>query len=106
MLTQRKPQKLYVVSSNYAETLSEYDLSNEPETECPKRVLWCGSNSVILAWDTSILMVGPYGQTLRYYYVDPVHLFTEVDGVRIFSMDKCEFLQKVPRESALVDAGW
>ena len=35
----------------------------------------------------------------RYYYTDPIHLVNEVDGVRIISIDKCEFLQKVPRES-------
>lgn len=65
LLTLKQPQKLYVVTSNYAETLSEYDLSNEPEQALVKSMTWCGSNSVVLAWDTSILMVGPYGQTLR-----------------------------------------
>ena len=38
----------------------------------------------------------------RYYYTDPIHLVNEVDGVRIISIDKCEFLQKVPRESWLM----
>ena len=38
----------------------------------------------------------------RYYYTDPIHLVNEVDGVRIISIDKCEFLQKVPRESGLM----
>lgn len=32
----------------------------------------------------------------RYYYMDPVHVISEVDGVRIISIDKCEFLHKVP----------
>lgn len=73
LLTLNHPQKLYVVSSNYAESLSEYDLSNEPESSpssassysSPKSVLWCGNNCVILAWESYLVMVGPYGQTLR-----------------------------------------
>lgn len=88
-----------MVSSNYSETLSEYDLSGEPEADSPRRVLWCGSNSVVLAWDSTILMVGPFGHTLRYYYVEPVHLITEVDGLRVISIDRCELLQKVPGPS-------
>lgn len=85
-----------MVSANYSETLSEYDLAGDVQTDSPKSVLWCGSNSVILAWESSILMVGPFGHTLRYYYTEPIHLMTEMDGVRIFSMDKSELLQKVP----------
>ena len=65
LLTSNQPQKLYVVSSNYAETLSEYDLATESETIQPKAVLWCGNNCVVLAWDTTIVLVGPFGQTLR-----------------------------------------
>lgn len=98
LLTQSQPQRLYVVSSNFSETLTDYDLSSEPETTPPQRMLWCGNNSVILAWESTVVMVGPYGETLRYYYNDPIHLSDEVDGVRIFSSTRCELLQKVPRE--------
>ncbi|CAG8793312.1 16862_t:CDS:2, partial [Cetraspora pellucida] len=43
-----------------------------------------------------LLMVGPYGDWIRYPYDDAVFLIPEIDGVRIISSDKCEFLQKVP----------
>lgn len=68
LLTVAAPRRLYVVSSNYSETLSEYSLADEPETGPPKSVKWCGNNSVILAWETTLVMVGPYGQTLRWVY--------------------------------------
>lgn len=61
-----RTNKVYVVSANYNETLSEYDLGSEVQTDGPpKNATWCGNNSVVLAWDASILMIGPYGQTLR-----------------------------------------
>lgn len=63
--TSSRPGKLYVVSSTFSETLSEYDLSNESHSTPPKSVLWCGNNSVLLVWETEVVMVGPFGQTLR-----------------------------------------
>lgn len=32
----------------------------------------------------------------RFDYLDPVILVSEVDGARIISKEKCEFVQKVP----------
>ncbi|CAG8837592.1 30189_t:CDS:2, partial [Racocetra persica] len=56
----------------------------------------CGTDSVVLYWDKIFLMVGPYGDMVRYPYDDAIHLIPEIDGVRIIGSDKCEFLQKVP----------
>ncbi|KAG5462109.1 MAG: Vps16, N-terminal region-domain-containing protein, partial [Olpidium bornovanus] len=44
----------------------------------------------------TLLMVGPFGDWLKYEYDDHVHVIPEIDGVRIVGPDKCEFLQKVP----------
>lgn len=41
-------------------------------------------------------MVGPFGDWIKYSYDDSIYLIPEVDGVRVISSDKCEFLQKVP----------
>jgi hypothetical protein len=50
--------KLWVVSSDFQEKLSEYDSGSRT---VPKDVQWCGNNSVILAWEDEIHMVGPNG---------------------------------------------
>ncbi|CAG8549141.1 13771_t:CDS:2, partial [Cetraspora pellucida] len=60
----------------------------------------CGTDSVVLYWDQLLLMVGPYGDWIRYPY-DSIFLIPEIDGVRIISSDKCEFLQKVPTKHLL-----
>jgi hypothetical protein len=41
-------------------------------------------------------MVGPFGDWIKYSYDDAIYLVPEIDGVRVISCDKCEFLQKVP----------
>jgi hypothetical protein len=41
-------------------------------------------------------MVGPFGDWIKYSYDDAIYLVPEIDGVRVISSDKCEFLQKVP----------
>ena len=35
----------------------------------------------------------PHGDFFKYTYDEPVHLQSEMDGVRIISNSKCEFLQ-------------
>ena len=41
-------------------------------------------------------MVGPHGNTIKYTYDDTIYLIPEIDGIRLISSEKCEFLQKVP----------
>jgi hypothetical protein len=43
-------------------------------------------------------MVGPFGETLKYFYNDSVELIGEVDGTRILGIESCDFLQIVPRQ--------
>jgi len=42
-------------------------------------------------------MVGPFGETLKYYYNENVELIGELDGTRILTSESCDFLQIVPR---------
>jgi hypothetical protein len=56
----------------------------------------CGSDSVVVAWDSLVLVVGPYNESISYTYESSVFMVTEVDGVRIYSDKLHEFLQKVP----------
>ncbi|KAI9847664.1 MAG: hypothetical protein M1838_000810 [Thelocarpon superellum] len=85
--------KVWVISSDFQNKFSEYD--SKAKTN-PKDVQWCGNNSVVLAWEDEVHMVGPNGAAAKYYYDGHVHLIPDMDGVRIISNDVCEFLQKVP----------
>lgn len=85
---------VWVISSDFQRKLSELDTGMG--NNWPREVVWCGNNSVVLCWDDEVQMMGPRGVALRYYYEKKVHVIPDIDGVRIMSADKCEFLQKVP----------
>jgi len=87
--------KVWVIRSDFQEKLSEYDTGTGGE-ELPRAVEWCGNDSVVLAWDEEVHMIGPRGSVLKHYYDNFVHLVPEIDGIRIITTEKCEFLQKVP----------
>ena len=51
---------------------------------------------MLLYWDDMLLIVGPYGEPVRYLYDEPIILIPECDGARILSNLNMEFLQRVP----------
>lgn len=55
--------KVWVISSDFQEKLSEYDTKIKTP---PKDMQWCGNDSVVLAWDDEIHMVGPSGAAAKY----------------------------------------
>ncbi|KAK3809948.1 MAG: Vps16, N-terminal region-domain-containing protein [Benniella sp.] len=85
--------KLWVVSTDFQKSLSEFETKSMIP---PLQLAWCGTDSVILYWEKIVLMVGPFGGWIKYTYDDAIHLVPEIDGVRVISSEKCEFLQKVP----------
>lgn len=85
--------KIWVVSSDFQNKFSEYD--SKAKT-MPKRVDWCGNDSVILSWEDEIHMVGPNGAASKYFYDGQIHVIPDIDGVRVITNDACEFLHKVP----------
>ena len=85
--------KVWVVSSDFQEKLSEYDTRAKT---VPKDLQWCGNDAVVLAWEDEVHLVGPNGSSSKYYYDAWVHLIADMDGVRLFTNDVCEFLQRVP----------
>lgn len=85
--------KVWVVGSDFQNKYSEYD--SKAKTT-PTHVHWCGNDSVILAWEDEIHMVGPNGVASKHYYDDQVHVVPDVDGIRLLTKDVCEFLHKVP----------
>ena len=54
--------KVWVISSDFQENLSEYDTGMG--VDMPVDVAWCGNNSVVLVWETEVHMVGPGGVAL------------------------------------------
>ncbi|KAL0634996.1 Vacuolar protein sorting-associated protein 16 [Maublancomyces gigas] len=87
--------KVWVIKSDFQDKLSEYDTEMGAEA-LPRAMEWCGNDSVVLAWADEVHMIGPRGAALRHYYDSWVHLIPEMDGIRMVSVEKCEFLQKVP----------
>jgi len=85
---------LWVCSTDFQKNLSEFDpKARKP----PLQLVWCGTDSVILYWEKLLLMVGPYGDWVKYSYRSPLILIPECDGARIISNEKCEFLHRVPK---------
>ncbi|EHY53179.1 Vacuolar protein sorting-associated protein 16 [Exophiala dermatitidis] len=85
--------KVWVVGSDFQNKYSEYD--SKAKTT-PTHVYWCGNDSVLLAWEDEVHMVGPNGAAVKYYYDDQVHVVPDIDGVRLITHEACEFLHKVP----------
>ena len=62
-------KKLWVISSDFQKKLSEYDSQSR---SVPKDVQWCGNNSVVLAWEDEVHMVGPNGAASKYLILLPL----------------------------------
>lgn len=65
-------------------------------TERVIHVCRCGTEAVVCSWNTTIMVVGRTAETIVYNYDGPVHLVTEIDGVRVLSAFSHEMVQKVP----------
>lgn len=85
--------RLLVMSTDFSKIIFDYSCESALP---PEQLAWCGMDSVLLYWDDMLLMVGPYGDPVRYVYDEPIMLIPECDGVRILSNTSMEFLQRVP----------
>ncbi|KAH9962881.1 vacuolar assembling/sorting protein VPS16 [Russula dissimulans] len=93
---------LWVVSTDFQRILAEFDSTSVGAAGPVKQVEWCGNDAILVTWDALVLLVGPFGDTLQYFYVGPTFAVTEVDGVRVIAPDTCDFIQKVPASSVSV----
>ncbi|RPA85838.1 vacuolar protein sorting 16 [Ascobolus immersus RN42] len=87
-------ERVWVVSTDFQNKWSEVDVGMGGTH--PIDMVWCSNDSVVLAWQDEVQMMGPNGIALRYFYDDRVHVLPDVDGVKLLSGGKLEFLQKVP----------
>ncbi|XP_077252312.1 vacuoleless1 (VCL1) [Tasmannia lanceolata] len=85
--------RVLVISTDFSNVIFEQNCESALP---PEQLAWCGMDSVLLYWDEMLLMVGPYGDPVRYLYDEPIILIPECDGVRILSNTNMEFLQRVP----------
>jgi len=38
---------------------------SEGEKGPPSQVEWCGDNAVVLAWERTVVLMGPFGESLK-----------------------------------------
>lgn len=88
---------LLVISSDFQRRMAEFDTLNVASAQGDvKQVEWCANDAIIVTWDSLAVLVGPFADTLEYYYTGNTFAVTEPDGVRIFGADVCDLIQKVP----------
>lgn len=91
--------ELWVISTDFQKNLSQYSTGSK---EPPEQMVWCGADTVLLYWPGTLLMVGPFGDWIKYVYDSPLFMIPEIDGVRIITNKKCEYLQKVPESTETI----
>jgi len=99
---------LTVVSTNFESKVLEFDAKSGSASP-PRSMGWCGEDSVVLHWkNLGVLMVGPYGDWLRFPYdhdisstsSDEVYLIPEIDCCRVVTSKSVEIIQRVPPGTA------
>jgi vacuolar protein sorting-associated protein 16 len=94
---------LTVISTNFETKVLDFDTSEGSNHSPPLSMEWCGEDSVVLHWkNLGLLMVGPYGDWLRFPYesTENVFLISEIDCCRVITDSAVELLQRVPPATA------
>ena len=93
---------LTVISTTFETKVLDFDTS-EGSSAPPKDMRWCGEDSVVLHWkNLRVLMVGPYGDWLRFPYdgEENLHIIPEIDCCRVVTNNRMEMIQRVPPATA------
>lgn len=90
-----------MITSDFQRKVLEFDISNL-QSDAPTQIGWCGSDAILISYPSVVMLLGPGGETLQYYYTSTPHLITEPDGTRIISATECDFVQRVPENSEKV----
>jgi hypothetical protein len=88
--------KVWIISTDFQQRLGEYDSKVKTLAE---DMQWCGNDAVALAWEDEVHLISISGAATKYYYDGWVHLLPDCDGLRIFTNEICQFLQRVPDET-------
>ena len=54
--------KVWVITSDFQHKIGEYE---SKARTIPKDLQWCGNDSVLLAWEDEVHMIGPNGAVLK-----------------------------------------
>ena len=78
---------LWVVSTDFQRSLADYDTTQKAAegAEGPiRQVEWCGNDAVLVTWQNLALLVGPFGDTLRYGIHSSSQLHSFFSQLRFF----------------------
>jgi vacuolar protein sorting-associated protein 16 len=95
---------LTVISTSFETKVLDFDTS-EGSSAPPLAMKWCGEDSVVLYWkNIGILMVGPFGDWLRFPFegTENAFIIPELDCCRVVTDTAVELLQRVPPATALL----
>ena len=90
--------QVIVFPTDFSDVILEFSTNSQ---NSPEQLVWCGGDSVVLAYEKIVFMVGPSGSWINFRPDGAFVVVPEMDGVRIISNTTCEFLQRVPQD--LVD---
>lgn len=85
-----------VCSKNCKEPKKSSTLVIDTYQVLAKKNFRCGTEAVVCSWNGSVMVIGRSSDFILYTYDGPVHLVTEIDGVRVISSNSHEMIQKVP----------
>lgn len=85
---------LTVLDSAFERKMVEFETK---ATTPPEQLVWCGEDSVVLTWaDKGLLLIGPFGDWLKFNFDEALHVVQESDCVRIITASHHEMIQRVP----------
>lgn len=58
-------------------------------------IKWCGNDAVACSYKDEIKVIGPADQSLDFYYDSAPIMITDLDGLKLLTSDKLEFLSRV-----------
>ena len=62
----------------------------------PQRIVWCGSDTVLLLAQNTIVMIGAASQAMKWEYDSTIAASSEVDGARVFTQFGTKLIRAIP----------
>lgn len=87
--------QVVVYPSDFSDVILDFSTRS---TTAPLQLVWCGGDSVVLAYEKIVFMVGPSGSWINFRPEGAFVVVAEMDGVRIISNTNSKFLQRVPED--------
>lgn len=85
--------RLSIISSDLQRNLVMHEFQTQTP---PTQMVWCGTESVIVRWDSTLFIVPLRARPIEYQYDEPVVLVAEVDGARAIGNTHHDFIERVP----------